>query len=149
MTHRVLRCLLPMALGLAVTAAGAAESIAVEHGWARATPPGAANGALFMTLVNRGGKDNALVRAESDAAQAVELHTHVMDQGVARMRQVPDIPVAAGGRTELRPGGLHIMLIGLKAPLAEGGKVAVTLRFRDGAAQQLTLPVRRGEHAGH
>lgn len=148
MTVHLRRFALSCLLALAAATAGAADPMAVEHGWARATAPGAANGAAFMTLVNRGPRDNALVRAESAAAAAVELHSHVMEQGVARMRQIAEIPVAAGGRAELRPGGMHIMLIGLKAPLVDGGQVALTLRFRDGSAQQVRLPIRRGEHAG-
>lgn len=149
MNSRFTRFVLTPLFLLTAATAGAAELVTVEHAWARATPPGASNGAAFMTLVNRGARDNALVRAESAAAGAVELHTHVTEDGVARMRQVPEIPVAAGGKTELRPGGLHIMLIGLKAPLVDGSQLTLTLTFRDGAAQQLTLPVRRGEHVRH
>lgn len=149
MTKTIRRFLLPAVFLLLAAVAGAAETMTVEQGWARATPPGATNGAAFMVLVNAGSKDNALVAADSDAAATVELHTHMMEDGVARMRQVNQIAVPAGGRTELRPGGLHIMLIGLKAPLIDGGKLALTLRFLDGSSKVLTLRVRRGEHVGH
>lgn len=149
MTARIVRSALSSVFLLYAVASGAADSMTVEQGWARATPPGAANGAAFMTLVNASAKDNALVSAESDAAGAVELHSHVMEDGVARMRQVPEVAVAAGSRTELRPGGLHIMLFGLKAPLVDGGRLAVTLKFRDGSIQKLMLPIRRDSHGGH
>lgn len=149
MHKSMIRYFLPVAFLLVAAASGAAETMTVEKAWARSTPPGAANGAAFMTLVNAGSKDNALVAAESDAAGTVELHTHIMEEGVARMRQVPEIPVPAGGRTELRPGGLHIMLIGLKAPLIDGGTLSINLKFRDGAVRQLTLPIRRGSHGAH
>lgn len=146
MAKSMIRLVLPAVLLAFTAASGAAETMAVEQAWARATPPGATNGAAFMTLVNAGAKENALVGAESDAAGTVELHTHIVEEGVARMRQVPEITVPAGGRTELRPGGLHIMLIGLKAPLIEGGVLSLKLKFRDGATRQLSLPVRRGSH---
>lgn len=149
MTASLIRRVLPAVFLLAAATSSAADTMTVEHGWARASAPGAANGAAFMTLVNASAKDNALIAAESDAAATVELHTHVMDAGVARMRPVPEIAVPAGGRTELRPGGLHIMLIGLKAPLVEGSVLSLTVKFRDGTFRQLSLPIRRGGHDGH
>lgn len=156
MNCKILRTLLPTLFAIAAAVSTAGESsVAIDNGWARASPPGAANGAAFLTLVNRGAKDNALVGAESGAASTVELHSHVMADGVARMRQVSEIPVRAGGRVELRPGGLHIMLIGLKAPLADGGELALTLKFADGSQRHVALPIRRGEadgqmrHGGH
>lgn len=145
MRTRIVGVCLAWLVCFAAQAAGPA--VTVEHAWARATPPGAANGAAFMVLVNQGPRDTALVRAKSDAARAVELHTHRVEDGVARMRPVPDIPVAAGGRTELRPGGLHIMLIGLKAPLVDGAQLPMTLDFADGSELRVVLPIRRGDHA--
>lgn len=123
---------LHLALALAACAATAvAQPVAaprVEAPWARATAPGAKVGGVFMVLAGGAAADR-LVAATSPAAGAVELHTHVMEGGVARMRAVPTIDVPAGGRVELKPGGLHVMLINLKAPLKTGDSVPLTLRF--------------------
>jgi hypothetical protein len=82
-----------------------------------------------------------LVGAESEAAQTVELHTHTHDNGVMRMRQIDRITVPANGHTELKPGGLHIMLIGPKQPLKAGQQIQLRLIFEDGSQKALTLPV--------
>jgi copper(I)-binding protein len=69
------------------------------------------------------------VAASSPAAAKVELHVHVNDNGVMRMREVPGYDIPAKGSFELKPGGAHLMFMNLKAPLKEGTKVPVTLKF--------------------
>ena len=103
--------------------------VQVEKPWARATPPGATVGGGYMTIRNAGAADK-LVAASSPAAAKVELHVHINDNGVMKMREVAggyDIP--ARGSFELKPGGAHLMFMNLKAPLKEGDKVPVTLKF--------------------
>lgn len=100
----------------------------IVHPWSRATPAQAPTGAAFMTIINNGATDR-LLKAASDAAKVTELHTHIMDGQVMRMRQVQDIDVAGGAETKFQPGGLHVMLIGLKAPLKEGATFPLTLTF--------------------
>jgi len=127
---RSMRCARAALVACLVAGSGlaGAEAPGVDAPWARPTAPGAKVGGAFMTLV--GGKDaDRLVSGSSPAAAAVELHTHVMDGGVAKMRAVPAIDVPANGRVELKPGGLHIMLINLKAPLKAGDTVPLKLRF--------------------
>jgi copper(I)-binding protein len=85
------------------------------------------------------------VGARSDAAATVELHTHINDDGVMRMRQVEDIAIPAGGETVLQPGGLHLMLIGLHQPLQPGDSLTLELEFDDGSTRSLTVPVRKIE----
>ncbi|MFM1892226.1 MAG: hypothetical protein RLZ44_1303 [Pseudomonadota bacterium] len=122
----------------------AAEEVAVHDAYARAVPPVVPNSAAFMTLHNAGTADHTLVSASSPAAATVELHTHINDNGVMRMRPVEGgIAVPAGGSTELQPGGLHVMLIGLHQPLVEGDQVELELTFEDGSTQLLTAPVRK------
>ena len=82
-----------------------------------------------MVLANNGTAADKLVGASSDAAESVELHTHNMEGGIARMRHVENVPVGAGQKVEFRPGSLHLMLVGLKRPLKDGEQVAVKLRF--------------------
>lgn len=129
--------------------------LAVVAPYARAMPPGAVASAVFFTVRNDGAVDDALVSASSTACEVVELHTHVVENGVARMRQVPRIAVPAGGVAELRPGGDHVMLIGLHGDLAAGDLVTVDLVFEHAGTVQVTTTARpvkrpgRGRHGGH
>lgn len=104
--------------------------ISVEQAWSRATPPGAGAGAVYMTLSTAGKGADRLVKVESTAAKSAELHTMSMDAGgVMKMRPVAAIEVNPGRKTELKPGGVHVMLIGLRKPLVEGDIVPLTLTF--------------------
>lgn len=105
-------------------------TLTIDHPWARASAGNAKNGAAFMTIANTGTEPDRLLSATSSVAAKVELHTHMMDSdGVMKMRPVEAIELAPGEVTKLAPGGLHIMLMGLAAPLAEGTSFPATLRF--------------------
>jgi copper(I)-binding protein len=103
---------------------------------------GGGNGAVYVTLTNAGAQADSLVSASSDAAQTVELHEAKNEGGVMKMRPVQAIPVPANGKTELKPGGYHIMLMGLKHDLKPGEKVAVTLKFERGGEMRVEAPVK-------
>jgi len=118
--------------------AGAAQP-GVSGVWARATAGMARAGAAFMTIDNPNPQADALIAAEAGVSDVVELHTHVNDNGVMRMRKVPRIAVPANGRVELKPGGLHVMFIGLTAPLKEGQRFDLTLVFEK--AGRIVVPV--------
>lgn len=123
----------------AATAAG----VAVENAWVRAAAPGAPNGAAYVTLVNRGAKADRLIGASSPIARSVEIHEMRMDGQVMRMRMVSGgVAVPAGGRAELKPGGLHLMLMGLKQPLKAGERADITLRFENAGAVTTAFEVR-------
>lgn len=124
---------------LASGAVGAAD-VHVEEAWARASAGAARNGAAYVTLVNRGA-DAALIGVESPAAERAELHMHIMDGDMARMRPAGSVPLPEGARVTLAPGGLHIMLMGLRAPLREGSSFAMTLRFDDGDSRDIEVAV--------
>ncbi|MEJ2344650.1 MAG: copper chaperone PCu(A)C [Gammaproteobacteria bacterium] len=126
----------------ALAAGSAAGQVAVDGAYVRAVPPGQPNSAAFMTLRNTGDADHAVVAAASRVAKVVELHTHTMVNGMMQMRRIPRIDVAAKSSTELKPGGLHIMLINLTRPLRVGDTVALTLKFADGSEKQIKAPVR-------
>ncbi len=103
--------------------------IAVSGAWARATPPQAPTGAAFLTLANTGADPDRLLAANAKVSRTVELHMHMAMDGVMRMRPVEAIDLRPGKTVALEPGGLHVMLIGLDAPLKEGASFPLTLAF--------------------
>lgn len=100
--------------------------LTVSHAWARGT---ATEGAAFLTVTNIGTEADRLVGASTPVAARAELHSHMMEDGVMKMRPVDGIDVPAHGVAELKPGAFHVMLIGLKEPLPEGKTIPLTLRF--------------------
>jgi copper(I)-binding protein len=126
--------------GVATAFAQQAPSIQIDTAWARASS--GQTSAAYLTLKNMGSADDRLVAASTPAAGRVELHNMFMEGDVMRMRAVPAIPVAAHGTAELKPGGLHIMLIGLKSPLRQGDKIELTLNFEKMGGVTVQVPVR-------
>ncbi len=116
-----------------------AQGLRVDNAWARATAPGQPVAGAFMDLT--AAEDMTLTRAESPAAQTVELHTMRMEDGVMVMRPVKEIALPRGRTVSLKPGGLHIMLIGLKAPLVAGEKAPIRLVLKDGKGREQTVEV--------
>lgn len=122
----------------------AAESaISIHDPYVRLVPPGIRTTGGFMLIRNAGADDRRLIRAESPAAAIVELHNHINENGVMKMREVASITVKANGQTELKPGSFHVMLIDLKEELKEGSKVPITLKFDDGSSQTVLAPARK------
>lgn len=119
-----------------------AGPVSIEDAYVRHMPPTQSVTGAFMMLKNGSGQDAALVSAESDVSEKVELHTHIHDNGMMRMRQVERIDIPAHGETALKPGGFHIMLIGLKQPLEMGQMVSIKLNFADGSSEQVGAEVR-------
>ncbi|WP_421868403.1 copper chaperone PCu(A)C [Motiliproteus sp.] len=115
----------------------------VTNPYLRASAPGAPNSAGFMVISNPTDQELALVRAEADLAKKVELHNHVNDNGVMRMRQVEKILIPAQGQVELKPGGYHVMMMGLNKQLKPGEQETLTLHFSDGSSQTLSVPVKK------
>jgi len=122
--------------------ADAAEQLVVENPFARAAIIQQRNSAVFMQLQNPLASA-ALVAARSPVAEVVELHTHINDQGVMRMRKISQIELPAGQTVNLQPGGLHVMLLGLKRDLKPGDSLELTLVFSDGSETQLQIPVHK------
>lgn len=136
---------------VSVTALGA--DVSISDLYARAVPLGQPNSVVFMSIGNQSDEQQALVGAESTTSQIVELHTHLEEDGMMRMRRIEKLEVPAGEMVTLKPGGLHVMLIGLKRPLEPGDTVDLTLIFEDGSRIPVHAPVRRMEvpiqHTGH
>ena len=116
--------------------------VMIHDGWARASIGSAPNSAAYMTLMISGDAGDKLLGASSPAAETAELHTHLMENGIARMRPVEAIEVAPGEPTVLEPGGLHLMLMGLKGQLEEGDAMPITLTFEKAGEVTLDVPVR-------
>ncbi len=116
--------------------------LVVSEPWARATIGQVKAGAAYLTVTNNGAAADRLVAVETPAAKRSELHGHTMDGGVMRMRPVEAIELAPGAPVVLRPGGLHVMLMGLKAPLEEGGRLPLTLIFEKAGRLEVEVPVK-------
>lgn len=136
-------------LALIASPAFAAQTVAVSDAWVRATPNGATTAAAYLTVTNKGSAPDRLIGGDSPAARTVQVHEMSMSNGVMHMGEVKGgAVIAPGGVLKLQPGGWHLMLIGLKAPLAAGSTVSVTLRFEKAGAIKLTLPVKAAPMGG-
>jgi periplasmic copper chaperone A len=120
--------------------------LVIEGAWAResVTPTGAA----YRTVRNEGDQDDRLIGIATDVADKAELHSSVMQDGVMRMRPAEAVEVPAHGEAVLEPGGLHVMLIGLKAPLKEGGSFVLTLAFERAGEVEVTTQIEDIAHGG-
>ena len=133
---------------ISVFSAGAAQpeksdGIVLEQAWTRATPPNAPVAGGFVTIRNNGNRADRLVSVSSPDAASVEIHQMTMDGGVMRMRKLGDgLPIAASAVVMLKPGGYHLMFIGPKKPLLQGGTVTATLRFERAGAHEIKFEVR-------
>ncbi len=119
-----------------------ADGIKVENPWARASAGAARAGAAYMALVNNGDAADTLINVKSDVSKRTEIHTHMMDGGVMRMRQIEGIEVPAGEPVVLQPGGLHIMFMGLHAPFKEGDAFPLTLVFEHAGEIEVNVSIK-------
>jgi copper(I)-binding protein len=117
----------------------AADRLAVSAAWSRATPPGLAVGAAYLSIVG-GPEPDKLLAARCEGVGWIEFH-EVSDDGVARMRAVTALEVPAGARIELAPNGLHLMLIDLERPLVAGETRTLTLEFERAGPLDVDLRV--------
>lgn len=127
-------------VGMAAPAPALAKVEAVD-GYVRLLPPGTPNTAAFMVLKNDADQSVKLVAAASAAAGRAELHTHLHENGVMKMRQVESIEIPAKGEAVLKPGSLHIMLFEV-GTLSEQTPFPLTLTMDDGQKLDLSLPVK-------
>ncbi len=136
-------------LAQAITKTVTTNAIKIENAYTRATVPGQQVAGGFMKIENKGVADQ-LIAASSPVAGEVQLHEMAMDGNVMKMRQVKDIVVPAGGAVELKPGGLHLMFINIKAPLSAGETVPLKLKFAKAGDVEVKMPVNAmGAGAGH
>lgn len=149
-----LTTLISAALFMALTGMAQASEfktgdITVSNPWARASMGMARSGGGYLTLKNTGKSDDKLVSASSKVSKKTELHTHIMANGIMKMRQVKDITVPAGGMTMLKPGGLHIMFIGLHDKLKQGESFPLTLNFEKSGSVEVIMSIKAGGAMSH
>jgi periplasmic copper chaperone A len=140
-THRFLA-----AAATALAAFSCAAQVRVDGAWARPTVPGQQAGGGYLALTSP--VADRLVGGSTTAAQRLELHTMSMQGDVMQMRQIEAIELPAGRKVELKPGGLHVMFIGLAKPLTLGSKVPVTLRFEKAGEVKVEFEVAQRPVAG-
>ncbi len=135
MKHYLMAICLILISGAQVMAsdAGMAEmgDIMIRDGWARASLGGAPNSAAYMIVMVKGDTSDELIGAATPVAEKAELHNHIMEGEIAKMRPVEAIEVRPGEPAILEPGGFHVMLMGLKEELKAGSAVPLTLTFKN------------------
>ncbi|MBL0173035.1 MAG: copper chaperone PCu(A)C [Gemmatimonadaceae bacterium] len=119
--------------------------VTVRDAWVREPAASRKTTAAFLVIENAGTTKRAIVSASSDAAETVELHEMVRDGAMMKMSPVKTIDVPANGKTELKPGGLHIMMFGLKKQPVAGDTLRITLTLDDGTKTIVAAPVRKME----
>ncbi len=143
----------PASLGHEITAG----DIRITHPWARASLSlKARNGVSYITVYNSGSRTDRLIGASTYIADRAELHTHEMKGDVMKMRPVEAVEIPAGGTVEFEPGGLHIMLLGLRTPLRKGMTFPMTLEFESAGDVDVDVVIEAGTarrggtgHDGH
>lgn len=120
----------------------------IDHPWSRAMPATATTGATYLTIRNDGERADTLLGASTPAAGYTELHEHVHEDGLMKMREMPQVDIAAGEQVEFKPGGYHVMLFNLQQSLDAGTSFPMTLTFANAGEVEVEVQV---EHngAGH
>ena len=134
---------LALAASLVVASAALAQTnqLEVSNAWARATPGKAENGAAYLTIQSP--TPDRLLSVSTPVAKKAELHTMSMEGMVMKMRPLADLDIPAGQPVTLKPGGQHVMLLGLDAPLREGQSFPLTLTFEKAGTRTVTVAIEK------
>lgn len=125
------------------------DTIVINDAWVREVPPGSSVSAAYMKIENTGNPDK-LVSLSSEAAEKVELHNSKVDENsIATMELIEILDIPSESSVELKPGGMHIMLIGLKESLVGKETVKLTLDFENAGQVEINVPVKKGDHDAH
>ena len=116
--------------------------VEIDGAYARASIPNVPNSAAFFVIKNNSDKDIAITSANSDIAQKNELHTHIKENQMMKMMKIEKLVVPAKSSLELKSGGDHVMLIGLKKELKAGDEISLELSFSDGDKKSIKVPVK-------
>ncbi|MEO8020049.1 MAG: copper chaperone PCu(A)C [Pseudomonadota bacterium] len=132
-----------VAMAGAACAEPASDSLIFGHAWSRPTAEGMPTGVAYLSITNRGPKEETLIGARTPAAARVEFHRTSIDQGMARMRPAGELLIAPNATLTAAPGGLHLMLVDLKAPLEVGETIPLILQFKVAGIVTVLLHVER------
>jgi copper(I)-binding protein len=146
-----MRLLATLTLATLITPPGSAAAPSVQvSGWARPTVPGQSVGAAYLTIRNKGAAPDRLLALGSPAATSVSVHQTTNAGGISRMRPVGPIVIGPGRGLSMAPGGMHVMLMGLKAPLRPAARLPLLLRFERAGIVRTSLPIQMSApDAGH
>lgn len=135
------------ALLMPVLAFSADSALSAKDAWTRTTAAGVKNGAAYLTLKNATGQDDVLVGASSPIARKVEIHESKLNElGVYTMNQIKELPIKDGEAVTFAPGGLHLMLVGLKEPLNVGNEMVVKLEFAKSQPINVRVAIESANH---
>jgi len=123
--------------------------VIVTDATVRLLPPGVPNTAAYFSIQNRSDKSQILVGAVADFATKAEIHNHILVNDMMRMQQQSEVVIQPGETVQFAPGGLHIMLFGLKQPLLEGQSVTFSLQTKEGESISITANVARPSAHSH
>ncbi|MCI7022858.1 MAG: copper chaperone PCu(A)C [Campylobacter sp.] len=129
-------------LSIVSIAAVFGADIEIEGAYARASIPNVSNSAAFFVIKNNSDKDIAITSANSDIAEKNELHTHIKENEMMKMMKIEKLVVPAKSSLELKSGGNHVMLMGLKKELKAGDEINLELSFSDGDKKNIKVPVK-------
>lgn len=127
---------------LLLSAPAIASSVLVENGYIRATIPGTTVSSAYMDIINNTSEKLVLIGASAQVSDRVEIHQHVMEDGMMKMRQRDSLEVVAGEKVILQPASYHLMIFNLKSPLSPNDNLSLTLHFKDADDVEITLPVK-------
>jgi len=134
---------------LLLSSCTAKEGIEIRNAWMRQTAQGE-NGAVYFVLHNYSAVEDELIGVSAEIAQAVEIHESTMTNDVMQMRMLSSVPLEASAEVEFSPGGLHIMLVGLKREINIGDSIKITLHFKNNEDSTVHVPVQQsGEGHEH
>ncbi|MCE2594834.1 copper chaperone PCu(A)C [Motilimonas cestriensis] len=123
-----------------------ANSIKIDHPWSREAPPNAKVIAGFFQLKNKGTEDDFLISASSPVADRVELHTHVMEDDMMKMRQVDSVRIGAMKTVMFKPGGFHLMIFDPKQSFKKGERFPMTLTFKNAGTIEIEVAIEENAH---
>ena len=139
--HAAIVCLMLAAANVSSAQEFRSGDIVISNPWSRATPQGSKVGAGYLMIENRGTTPDRLLGGSLDDAARFEIHDVVVENGVMRMRELTDIELPPGGSIEAKPGGRHIMFVGLVHPLAAGEKARGALQFEHAGRVEVVFEV--------
>ena len=130
-----------VAMILALASCGGGGGLSVADAWARPNPEVVDRAAIYLSIVNDGDTEDAVVGASSEECDAIETHETVESGDIAEMRPLDEIVLPAGRAVEMQPGGLHLMCVGITEALVEGDAFDLELEMRSGSLLQASVVV--------